>query len=246
MAWIMYQNTEILPFRVRIARTEDAYERALSVRNSAFERHRPSKLKSLLSLETDDLAKGAILLIAESKVSGEPIGALRVSSNRFEPLAIWDGLIAPKEFDQSPSLLISRLTVKSGSVGRLARNTLCKAMYLYAVSTQVKFIFVQAVPPRDRLFRPMGFSPVFDDDPLIKMGANKDVEMRILFAKVFEFESNWRDRKHPLYSFVFDKYHQDIELFQSVTGPTNVRRAGDFDLNRLPTLTQAKFEIPLV
>jgi hypothetical protein len=240
-----FRNIEELDFRVRIARTGEVFERAVSVRNEAFTRHGHPFSRTRFIVESADLSEASIVLCAEDKRNGEPLGAMRIEDNRIGELKLNRELEIPKHYLDVPAILVSRLTVQSGKVGHLARNALCKAMYLYAVAVQAQFIFVVAKPPRDRLYKPMGFKPIFDDDRLVEIASNSNVPAKVLVARVRDFESLWREQQHPLHSFVVDTYHPDLELFASVSGPHRRRRLSDGDSHLPPSNPTSDFGHPI-
>lgn len=239
-------NSEELDFRIQIARKGESFERAVSVRSEAFSRHSHPMVRAGFTVEPADTSESSVLLCAESKTTGEPIGAMRLSDNRTDELGIWNELPIPAQHKGYPALLVSRLTVHAGRTGHAARNALCKAMYLYAVAMQMRFIYVLVLPPRDRLYRPMGFNPVYEGDPVFKLKSNSNVDTKVLFAEVNRFETIWRERGHPLYQYVFQTRHADIELFSAVTGPKRRRRLSDPILDRLPENSLANFTLPVV
>ena len=239
-------NSESLDFRIQIARKGESFERAVSVRAEAFGRHNHPMVRAGFTVEAADTSGSTILLCAESKNTGEPVGAMRLSDNTNNELAMWDELKIPDEYKGYPALLVSRLTVHAGHSGHSARNALCKAMYLYAVAKQMRFIFVLVMPPRDRLYKPMGFKPVYEGDPLFKLDSNSSVDTKVLYAEVSRLESIWRERGHPLYQYVFETYHADIELFSAVAGPTRRRRLSDPRLDLLPQSVSADFQLTVV
>lgn len=239
-------NSEVLNFRIQIARKGESFERAVSVRSEAFSRHNHPMVRAGFTVESADTATSTVLLCAESKTSGEVIGAMRLSDNRTDELGIWNELPIPKEYIGYPSLLVSRLTVHAGHSGHAARNALCKAMYLYAVAMQIRFIFVLVMPPRDRLYKPMGFKPVYEGDPLFKLKSNPYVNTKVLFAEVNRLDALWRERGHPLYRYVVQTHHADIELFSAIAGPKRRRRVSDLKLDLLPQSASTDFLLPIV
>jgi hypothetical protein len=166
---MLFRNSESLDFRVRIARTGEVFERAVSVRKEAFTRHSHPFSQSKFIVEPADLSASSVLLCAEGKLHGEPLGAMRIEDNRLADFKLNSEIALPEEYLGVPAILVSRLSVRSGKAGHIARNALCKAMYLYAVAVQAQYIFVFASPPRDRLYRPMGFKSIFEDDRLVEI-----------------------------------------------------------------------------
>ena len=84
----MQKREEILPFTVRIVQDEDDLAKAIHVRHSAYARHLPMLAETLREPEALDRAKGVIILLAESKFDGTPLGSVRLQSNQYQSLAV--------------------------------------------------------------------------------------------------------------------------------------------------------------
>ena len=88
--------------------------------------------------------------------------------------------------------------------------------------------------------------PVYAGDPLFKLPSNSSVNTKVLYAEVNRLETTWRERGHPLYRYVFQTHHSDIELFSAVTGPKRRRRVSDTRLDALPQGAAANFQHTVV
>ncbi|HSO44882.1 MAG TPA: hypothetical protein VLQ47_05115, partial [Rhodoferax sp.] len=65
---------ELLPFTVRLVRNEADLSKAVQIRHAAYARHLPDFAETLKTAETDDAENGVVILLAESKVDGSPLG----------------------------------------------------------------------------------------------------------------------------------------------------------------------------
>ena len=81
-------HEEQLPFTVRLALDEAQLTKALTIRQSAYGRHIPDLARTLGSAELCDSDPGAVILLAESKLDGAPLGTMRIQSNRHNPLLL--------------------------------------------------------------------------------------------------------------------------------------------------------------
>src|ERR1017187_10227661 len=79
---------ERLPFTVRVVRGEEALHKAVAIRQAAYARHVPAFAEKLKEPEPNDYDQGSMILLAESKLDGSPVGTIRVQANRYRSLAI--------------------------------------------------------------------------------------------------------------------------------------------------------------
>jgi hypothetical protein len=79
---------EILPFTVRVVRNESDLRKAVDIRHHAYARHLPDLAESLKSPEPADTEDGVVVLLAESKLDGSPLGTMRIQTNEFKPLIL--------------------------------------------------------------------------------------------------------------------------------------------------------------
>lgn len=216
------------------------------LRNLAFVRHRHPFAKADLTIEPSDIRQSSVLLCAEDNLDGKPIGTLRIEHNRDTELLLWREIPIPEWMNGFPALWISGFAVQAGNVGRAARNALLKAAYLYAVANQCQFIVTVQSPPRDRLYKPLGFIPVYNGDPTLTPSFLHGLPVKALFARVNDFERSWKESNHILYSYMFETFHPSIEVFAPVSGPTRRRRIGDPTDTLMPSTPQTNLNIPLV
>ena len=77
---------ERLPFTIRVVHTQADLCKAVEIRHAAYARHVPLFAKTLAMPESNDAENGFVVLLAESKVDGAPLGTMRIQTNRFKPL----------------------------------------------------------------------------------------------------------------------------------------------------------------
>jgi hypothetical protein len=205
-----------LPFRIRIVRNDEQLLQAVRIRSEAYARHVPT-LKEILSVPEDvDRGSETIVLLAEAKSDGVPLGTVRIQTNFSAPLSIQESVDLPAEFRGRPLAGVSRLGVKAGPRGRLVKIALIKAMYRYCLAKQVEWALIGARPPLDGEYLELGFKDVFADQQLRPLHSALGLPHRILSSDIVSAERNASQTKHPLYEFMFRRFHPDIEIFSSV------------------------------
>ena len=86
---------ESLPFTVRLVRDEEDLNKAVQIRHSAYARHMPTVAESLRYPERADTEDGVVVLLAESKLDGTPLGTARIQTNQFRALALEESVEFP-------------------------------------------------------------------------------------------------------------------------------------------------------
>jgi hypothetical protein len=103
------------------------------------------------------------------------------------------------------------------------------------------------IPPRDRDYVNLQFEDVYNDGTLVTLPSSRGIPARLLAFNVRTAEQRWRESKHPLYDFMCCHIHEDIRIFDSVSGAwanrrTNPRKGGDSDGGRSPL----NFGVPVI
>lgn len=96
------QKTERMPFTIRIVRDDAGFQKAVNIRRSAYGRHLP-EFAEKMEVEAVDHHDGTVVLLAESKLDGAPLGTMRIQTNAYAPLAVEQSVALP------PYLAASRL-----------------------------------------------------------------------------------------------------------------------------------------
>ena len=231
-----------LPFTVRIVRTNEQLRRAVRIRSEAYARHLPTLGEILEAPEGIDRDPNSIVFLAEGKNDGTPLGTIRIQTNFSAPISLESSVRLPLKFKGRPLAGVSRLAVKAGPRGRLVKLALFKALHRYCLAKQVEWILIGARPPLDQTYLDLGFTDVFDDAELRPLATAGGVPHRILCFEVFTAERRWFELSHPLYLFMGQRFHPDIEIFASVNNMWAQPRARrHVELQGMPRL-----EIPVV
>src|ERR1700689_4222943 len=146
------RKEEPLPFTISVVREEARLKKAVSLRYAASSRHVPSFAAKLTAPEPNDHDDGSILLLAESKLDGTPVGTMRIQTNKYKPLAIVPSVKLPKNLQNGSLSEATRLGIAEGRVGTVAKIALFKAYYLCCMAAGVEWMIVGGRPPLDRQY----------------------------------------------------------------------------------------------
>jgi hypothetical protein len=202
---------ERLPFTVRVVRSEQALLKAVAIRQAAYARHMPAFAAKLMSPEPHDRDPGSLVLLAESKLDGSPLGSMRIQTNRFNELAIAQSVQLPAWLKNASMAEATRLGVCLGWTGRVVKTVLFKALYLYCMEAGVEWMVIGARPPLDRQYETLLFQDLIPGQFVPLRHAN-DIPHRVLGFEVGTADDRWADAKHPLYHFMVQTQHPDLDL----------------------------------
>ena len=208
-------QAERLPFSVRVVRSEADLHKAVHVRHSAYARHVPAFAESLRAPESYDTMDGTVVLLAESKLDGTPLGTMRIQTNAFAPLPLEHSLTLPPRMRHSPLAEATRLGVGEPAQGRAVKTVLFKAFFLYCQQQGIDWMVITARTPIDRQYERLLFTdvdPALGYVPLAHVG---NLPHRIMCLEVSGAEQHWAELQHPLFQFVFRTDHVDIDLGQA-------------------------------
>ena len=208
-------STEILTFTVRIASDEQQMERAVMLRQAAYARHVPDFAAQLKKPEAADFDAGSIVLIAESKFDGSVLGTMRIQTNSYGNLGIEESLELPDWLQGASLAEATRLGVSEGREGRLVKTVLFKAYFLYCQRAKVDWMVITARKPLDRQYEALLFKDVFAPREYIPMHHVGGIPHRVMAFHIATAEMRWTDSNHPLYGFMCNVFHPDIDLNQS-------------------------------
>jgi hypothetical protein len=205
-------NEERLPFTVKLVGNEDDLRKAVRIRHAAYSRHLPTFAESLKAPETTDAESGVIVLLAESKLDGSPIGTMRLQTNRNRPLPLEKSVDLPLSLTVNVLGEATRLGVSGSSAGRLVTAALFKAGFQYCLQTGIEWIVVAARSPVDRQYERLLFTEVFPGMGYVPLQHANNMPHRIMLMEIGQMEARWQAAKHPLYNFFFRTFHEDIHV----------------------------------
>lgn len=202
---------ERLPFTVRVVRSEEALHKAVAIRQAAYARHMPVLAERLKSPEANDHDQGSVVLLAESKMDGSPLGTMRIQTNRFNPLSIEQGVELPAWLRYKSLAEATRLGIDLGHTGRVVKTALFKALYLYCVEADIEWMVVGARSPLDRMYEALLFQDLFPGQ-FIPMRHFNNIPHRVLAFDIPGARARWEEAAHPLLDFMCHTHHPDIDL----------------------------------
>ena len=205
------QQTERLPFSIRLVQSTHDLERAVAIRQQAYARHMPELAKRLAEPEADDLRPDAHILIAESRTDGLVVGSVRLLSNLNCPLQIEQEAPLPERVRQGHLLEARRLAVQSGPPGRQVTPALVKAAYEISYRCGLDFVLATARRPVDKMYQAMQFEDLLAGQQ-ITQAESPDLPLSIYGMDIPQADTRWIRAQCPLYGFMAQTYHPDIDI----------------------------------
>ena len=203
---------EALPFTLKIVRTQAELSQAVQIRQAAYDRHLPEFAKSLGKPEAADFEKGTVVLLAESKEDGTPVGTMRIQTNAYKPLCLEQSIDLPQWLKESPMAEATRLGVTNQVGGRLVTTALFKAFYMYCQQIGVEWMVIAGRAPVDRMYQRMLFEDVFPGQGMVPLAHASNLPHRVMQFNVKTAFERWSAVDHPLLKFAALTQHPDITL----------------------------------
>lgn len=204
-------NVERLPFTIRIVHDERDLEKAVGLRKAAYGRHIP-ELGSKMVEEDCDRAMGTTVLLAEAKFDRAPLGTIRVQTNDTAPLAVEHSVVLPDWCKSGRLAEATRLSIANGGAGRMVKTMLFKALFLLCEQQDIDWLIITARSPIDREYEAMQFTDIFENRQFIPMAHVGGLPHRVMAGQVSVARRRWKEARHPLFRFVFETHHPDIDL----------------------------------
>jgi hypothetical protein len=209
---VPFITSQRMPFTVRIACSEAELEQAVQIRHAAYARHVPALAQLLSAPEAGDRDADATVLLAESKLDGEPLGTMRIQTNRRRPLAIEQSVALPAWLRHRTLAEATRLGVTASRVGRVVKVLLFKAFYLYCRRAGVDWMVIGARSPLDRQYESLLFQDVYPGRGFVPLAHAGNIPHRVLCFEMATADARWRQAEHPLYGLFCRTHHPDINV----------------------------------
>ncbi len=203
---------ERLPFTVRVVRSEADLHKAVMIRHAAYARHVPEFAATLKAPEAYDAMDGVVVLLAESKLDGTPLGTMRIQTNRYRPLTLEQSVELPASLAHRTLAEATRLGVTEQLQGRAVKTVLFKAFFLYCQQQQIDWMVITARTPIDRQYERLLFSDVDPARGYVPLRHVGNLPHRIMSFEVGTAEARWAAARHPLFDFIFRTEHVDIDI----------------------------------
>lgn len=217
---------ESLPFTVRLVRNEDDLKKAVQIRHAAYARHMPAVAETLKSPERVDTEDGVVVLLAESKLDGSPLGTARIQTNQFRPLGLEESVEFPDWLKGQTLAHISRLGIIQGNGGRLVKYMLFKGLFQYWEQNGIDWAVVAARTPLDRMYQQLLFQDVFPGQGFTPLAHMNNIPHRVMAFEVGTARERWAQAQHPLTDFICHTYHPDLDVghIETVAYPPRYRQ----------------------
>jgi hypothetical protein len=201
---------ESFSFTLRPVVTQADLLMACSVRAAAYGRKDPAYRESMLIPDPVDAASNTTVYLCEDKLTGEPVGTMRIQSTaEGGALEIEKYVATPKALKPYGRAEISRLSAVLDA-DPFVRLALWKAGYLHCMATRIRWLMLGVRKPGLlKAYEEMGAEDVTTAAPLPYAG---NLSHRILGLDVLSAESKWRDKNHPLLQFMVFTTHPDIQM----------------------------------
>ena len=203
---------EALPFTLKIVHTQAELDKAVLIRQAAYDRHLPDFAKSLVKPEAADFEKGTVVLLAASKEDGSPVGTMRIQTNAYRPLCLEQSINLPQWLKELPMAEATRLGVTNQAGGRLVTTALFKAFYMYCQQIGVEWMVIAGRAPVDRMYQRMLFEDVVPGQGFIPLAHANNLPHRVMSFNVKTAFEKWSAVNHPLLNFAALTHHPDITL----------------------------------
>jgi hypothetical protein len=206
------KTIERLPFTIRRVQTHEQLAKAVAIRHKAYARHLPEFAKMLALPEQSDFDSDTVILLAESKLDGSPLGSARLQTNEHQALHVEESVQLPHWLQGRRLAEVTRLGIEEGRIGRLVKVALIKACFDYCEQNRIDFAVVTGRTPIDRQYEQLLFADVFDDKQPVPLRHVGNIAHRVMAFDIASGEARWEAANHPLLGFFRHTRHPDIDL----------------------------------
>lgn len=216
------KTIERLPFTIRRVHNHAQLAKAVAIRHKAYARHIPEFAQTLLLPEQCDFDSDTVILLAESKLDGSPLGSARIQTNLQQALHVEESVALPHWLQGRRLAEVTRLGIEEGRIGRLVKVALIKACFEYCEREGIEWAVVTGRTPIDRQYEQLLFTDVFDDKQPVPLRHVGNIAHRVMAFDIASGEARWEAANHPLLGFFRHTRHPDIDLTARM--PSLVRR----------------------
>lgn len=213
-------TVERLPFTIRRVASEEDMRKAVKVRHAAYARHVPEFARTLINPEPADYDSDTVILLAESKLDGSPLGTTRIQTNLVQPLHVEESVELPLWLQSRRLAEVTRLGIEEGRIGRLVKIALIKACFEYCEHNGIDYAVVTGRAPIDRQYEQLLFSDVFPNKEFIPLRHVGNLPHRVMAFEIATGEERWTEAKHPMLGFFRHVHHPDIDVITRHVAPS--------------------------
>lgn len=205
------------PYRVRLVQTDAEIDAVVAIRREAYGSRLQALANQVGKPEDFDFNHGPVILLLEDRLTGRPLATTRLNTGRGL-LPIMADMQLPDFITNHSIGYVSRMAI----VGEAQRKPeirilIDKAVFQLCQAKQIRNMLIFAVVPRQRIFMSRGFRDIFEDCQPRHPAFLNHVPIRALCMDVVTLERQWHAANHPMYEFIFDKVHPEIEVFSGVS-----------------------------
>ena len=204
------QKTQILPFRVRLAKTRDDLLGAVRIRSEAYRRRLPVVADSLVDPEPEDMRDDVLLLIAENKFDNTVVGSIRLVPNFTKPLKIENDVALPTALQGKRLVEFMRLGVESGAAGQMVFSALAKAAYEICFYQNIDAVLAAGRYPVELIYRRLQFDDLLGHPIALSYADN--LPHHVFYYDVRQVDEKLRASGNKLYRFMAETTHPDIAI----------------------------------
>ncbi|MEO8081864.1 MAG: hypothetical protein ABI641_15120 [Caldimonas sp.] len=206
-------SVDSLSFTVRPVDTREDIARVCELRATCYGRHLPALREQMAQPDPFDRSPGASVFLCEDKLSGAPVGTMRVVDNtRGAKLEIEDFFEVPAWLAGGMRCEMTRLVVAPGA-DPLVKAALWKAGYLRCMQARVQWLIIGARKPGlIKQYQYLGAKDLYADQRLVPLGHGLRLPHRVFVMNILSAASDWYDGRHRLLRFMVETEHPDISL----------------------------------
>jgi len=200
-----------LPFVVRLASSERDLFDVVSLRSRTYSRHKAPAAHLVQAPEDQDLRGDGLILVARSKVDGIAVGSVRVQTRIRRPLSVESAMRLPNDVVARNPIELMRGSIINGVAGRMVSASLAKTTFLLCQQFSFSHVIVTCREPVDLMYRAYRFDELLNGK-LIDLPYSPGAQHKVLCLPIDEAAERWRLENRPLYDFMVDTKHPDIQL----------------------------------
>jgi hypothetical protein len=205
-------STERLPFTIRVVEDDDSLHKAVRIRQAAYARHLPEFASTLALPEQCDFEEDTVVLLAESRLDGSPLGTARIRTNLYRPLHLEESVVLPDWLQGRRLGEVERLGVAEGRIGHMVKVALVKAFFEYFEKGGIEWAVIAGRSPVDRQYEQLLFTDVFGAKEMVPLRHAGNIPHRVMAFEIATGEARWRAVGHPLLKFFRHTRHPDIDV----------------------------------
>lgn len=203
---------ERLPFTIRRVQTDEDMRKAVRVRQAAYARHLPAFAMTLGAPEASDYGDDTVVLLAESKLDGSPLGSTRIRNNFQHSLSVEESIALPSWLQSRRLAEVTRLSVGEGRIGKVVKAALLKACVGYCEQNDIEWALATGRAPIDRQYESLMFVDVFADKAPVPLKHVGNIPHRVMAFEIDTIDARWTEARHPMLDFFCRTHHPDIDI----------------------------------